>query len=113
MMQVCKFMQTCQSYINACNFEFYFRDIPTAITPNDDGINDVWNLVKLQGYSEVVVEIFDQWGTLVWRSEPGYPQPWDGRNMQGNMMPVDSYHYVISINDGSDDHAVGIVTVIR
>ena len=59
------------------------------------------------------MEIFDQWGTLVWRSEPGYPEPWDGNNMNGMEMPVDSYHYVIDLNDGSGDIVIGIVTVIR
>jgi len=96
-----------------CNTEFYFRDIPNAITANEDGVNDVWNIDKLSAYPQALVEIFDQWGTLVWRSEPGYSQPWDGRDMQGNYVPVDSYHFVITLNDRSNDRVVGIVTVIR
>ena len=99
--------------IHACDVEFYFRDIPTAITANDDGINDVWNIEKLSGYSQAVVEIFDQWGTMVWRSEPGYPDSWDGRDMKGNMVPMDSYHFVIELKDESKDFFVGYVTVIR
>lgn len=99
--------------ILACNSEFYFRNIPNAITANEDGVNDVWNIEELGAYPQAVVEIFDQWGTLVWRSEPGYSQPWDGRNMRGNYVPVDSYHYVIKLNDMSNDRVVGIVTVIR
>ena len=99
--------------IKECNTEFYFRDIPTAITANDDGVNDVWNLVKLREYSQVVVEIFDQWGTMVWKSEPGYPDPWDGRDFKGNLLPVDSYWFVFKFNDGSNDRFVGYVTVIR
>jgi len=96
-----------------CNPEFYFRDIPNAITANEDGVNDVWNIDKLGVYPQAVVEIFDQWGTLVWRSEPGYSRPWDGRDMRGNMVTVDSYHFVIELNDGSNDRYIGIVTVIR
>jgi gliding motility-associated-like protein len=99
--------------IDECNPEFYFRDIPTAITPNDDGVNDVWNLEKLSTYSQASVEIFDRWGTLVWRSEPGYSQPWDGRNMRGDLVPMDSYHFVIRLNTGSLDQITGVVTVIR
>jgi gliding motility-associated-like protein len=99
--------------IEACNVKFYFRDIPNAITANDDGVNDVWNLEKLSGYSQAVVEIFDQWGTLVWRSEPGYPDPWDGTNMNGQLVPVDSYHFVFDLNDGSNERFIGYVTVIR
>jgi len=99
--------------IEPCNIEFYFRDMPTAITTNGDGVNDVWNIEKLSGYTQAVLEIYDQWGTLVWRSEPGYPEPWDGRNMNGKLVPVDSYHFVIDFNDGSNDPLIGIVTVIH
>ena len=99
--------------IRPCNIEFYFRDMPTAITANGDGVNDVWNIEKLSGYTRAVMEIFDQWGTLVWRSEPGYPEPWDGRNMNGRLVPVDSYHFIIEFNDGSNDPLVGIVTVLH
>ena len=99
--------------IEECNSEYYFRDIPNAITANDDGVNDVWNLEKLSVYSQVVVEIFDQWGTLVWKSEPGYPDPWDGRDFKGNLLPVDSYWFVFNYNDGSNERFVGYVTVFR
>ncbi len=67
--------------IGTCNVQFYFRDIPNAITTNGDGVNDFWNIEKLDGYSQAVVEIYDQWGVFVWKSEPGYPmdgmdEPW-------------------------------------
>jgi gliding motility-associated-like protein len=99
--------------IGACNVQFYFRDIPNAITTNGDGVNDIWNIEKLNGYSQAVVEIYDQWGVFVWRSEPGYPFGWDGRTMDGNMVPVDSYHYVIYLNNVDDERIIGFVTVIR
>jgi gliding motility-associated-like protein len=101
--------------VNNCSVEFYFRDIPTAITPSDgNGLNDFWIIDILQSFSQAEVEIFDRWGTLVWRSEPGYSIPWDGRNMKGEEMPMDSYHFVIQLNTGAeDDHVTGIITVIR
>jgi len=101
--------------VNECLVEFYFRDIPTAITPSDgNGLNDYWEIEKLASYSQAVVEIFDRWGTLVWRSEPGYSTPWDGRNMKGRDMPMDSYHFVIELNTSAKkDFITGIITVIR
>lgn len=99
--------------IEACDIEAYFKGIPNAITPNGDDTNDVWNIYKLASYPEAVVEIFDRWGTLVWRSEPGYPESWDGRNMKGDLVPMDSYHYVIQFNNKENNRLVGIVTVIR
>jgi gliding motility-associated-like protein len=101
--------------VRPCSVEFYFRDIPTAITPSDgNGLNDFWIIDKLQSFSQAEVEIFDRWGNLVWRSEPGYSTPWDGRNMNGQEVPMDSYHFVIDLNTGAkDDHVTGIITVIR
>jgi gliding motility-associated-like protein len=100
--------------INKCDPSEYFRGIPNAITPSNlDGINDYWRIEKLEAYPDAVVDIFDRWGRLVWRSEPGYPTPWDGKNMNGRDVPMDSYHYVILLNFGDDDRVQGTVTVIR
>ncbi len=101
--------------VKNCSVQFYFRDIPTAITPGDgNGLNDFWEIDKLAFFSQAVVEIFDRWGTLVWRSEPGYSTPWDGRNMKGEEMPMDSYHFVIEMNTAAKhDYVTGIITVIR
>jgi gliding motility-associated-like protein len=86
---------------------------PSGITPNGDGVNDVWNIYDLRHFPQAVVEIFDQWGTLVWKSEPGYSIPWDGNTMEGRAVPVDSYHYIIHFNDGSNKRHVSYLTVIR
>jgi gliding motility-associated-like protein len=101
--------------VNACDVEFYFRDIPTAITPGiQDGKNDVWIIEKLSRYSQAEVEIFDRWGTRVWKSEPGYSIPWDGLDMRGRAVPMDSYHFLIKLNSGEKkDVITGIITVIR
>ncbi|MEE4215413.1 MAG: HYR domain-containing protein, partial [Bacteroidales bacterium] len=100
--------------IENCDINDYFSDIPTAITPsNADGVNDEWRIEKLEGFPEAVVDIYDRWGRLIWRSEPGYPDPWDGRDLRGKTVPMDSYHYVILLNFMNLDRVVGSVTVIR
>ena len=99
-------------YIEACQDKYNLHP-PSAITPNGDGVNDVWNIYRLQHFNQAEVEIFDQWGMLVWKSDPGYSRPWDGNTMEGRAVPVDSYHYVIHFNDGSDKEFVSYVTVIR
>jgi gliding motility-associated-like protein len=100
--------------IEECDIEVYFSDIPTAITPsNPDGKNDYWRIEKLEGYPYAVVDIYDRWGRLVWRSEPGYPSPWDGKDMRGREVPMDSYHFVIIPNNSDDQSIAGTITVIR
>ena len=99
--------------IDPCDVAFFFRDIPTAITPNGDGANDYWKITKIAGYSGAEIEIYSRWGTLIWKSEPGYSHPWDGKDMNGKDVPMDSYHFVIKLNDGDKGRITGIITVIK
>lgn len=98
--------------IYLCSVRDYLSNIPNAFTPNDDNVNDTWYFDESSAFPNILVEIFDRWGKLVFRSERGYPEPWDGRNMNGREMPMDSYYYVIDPGDGSDN-IEGTVTIIR
>jgi len=100
--------------IDKCDPSIFFLDISNALTPsNQDGRNDVWEIEEILAYPDAVVDIYDRWGRLIWRSEAGYPTPWDGRNMRGNEVPMDSYHYIIILNYEDNDRVIGTVTVIR
>ena len=85
--------------------------IPNAITPNDDNINDVWNIDRKELYPQIEIKIFNRWGELIWKSEKGYPKPWDGRS-NGVRLPIDSYHYIIDLHNGSKP-IVGNITIMR
>lgn len=94
--------------------------IPAAFTPNGDGINDTWeiavdpNIRNPTTIPEVVeVRIYDRWGSLVWYKEGTYI-PWDGRDLYGRVLPVDSYHYEVNyFEDRAQKTARGSVTIIR
>jgi gliding motility-associated-like protein len=85
--------------------------IPNAISPNGDLINDVWNIGLIELYPQMEIKIFNRWGEIIWRSEKGYPHPWDGRS-NGILLPVDSYHYIIDLHKGSKP-ILGNVTIVR
>jgi gliding motility-associated-like protein len=85
--------------------------IPNAISPNMDLINDVWNIRHIEQYPNVVVTIYNNWGEVVWKSERGYPRPWDGRS-NGMALPIDSYFYLIDLHNGSKPIG-GSVTIIK
>lgn len=85
--------------------------IHNAFSPNGDLINDVWNIGNKELFPRIVVTIYNRWGQLVWRSEQGYPNPWDGRS-KGIDLPVDSYHYVIDLHNGTKP-VVGHITIVR
>jgi gliding motility-associated-like protein len=85
--------------------------IPNAISPNNDLINDVWNIGLIELYPQVEISIFNRWGQPLWKSEKGYPIPWDGKS-NGVNLPIDSYHYIIDLHNGSRP-IIGNVTIVR
>jgi gliding motility-associated-like protein len=86
-------------------------EIPNAISPNGDLINDVWNIGLKELYPSMEVIVFNRWGETIWRSEKGYPRPWDGTS-NGTPLPIDSYHYIINLHNGTKP-IVGNVTIVR
>lgn len=70
--------------------------IPTAFTPNGDGINDTWELFNITANLEVF--IYNRWGELIFYSY-GYTTPWDGKR-NGSALPIGMYAYRIKSSDG-------------
>ena len=44
-------------------------EIYTAFTPNGDGYNEVWNIIGIDEYPNSIVQIFNSWGTKVFKSK--------------------------------------------
>lgn len=85
--------------------------IPNTITPNGDGDNDTWVYEKFMA-SNVDIQIFDRWGRKVFQSKNGLPPGgWDGTS-NGRELPMDSYYYIINLNDGTGT-VKGTITIIR
>jgi gliding motility-associated-like protein len=84
--------------------------VPNAFTPNNDGINDTWDIKYLNAYPNAVVEIFNRLGSKVFLSY-GYSASWDGR-FNGADLPVGTYYYIISPNSGRKP-VTGYLTIIR
>jgi gliding motility-associated-like protein len=94
--------------------------ISNAFSPNNDTYNDTWEIeagdpanpvpVK-EMYPSAIMEVYTRWGTLVFRSEPGYPSPWDG-SYKGRPLPLDSYYYVFNPKNGKR-LLKGTVTIVK
>ena len=52
-------------------------EIPSAFTPNDDGINDFWVLPNVAIFSSVKVTVFDRFGNRVY-DNANYQNDWNG-----------------------------------
>jgi len=83
--------------------------VATAITPNSDGINDEWVIGGLEYFPNVLVQVYNRWGQLVFESR-GYPTRWDGR-FNGNRLPIADYYYVITFEESGLDTMTGTVTI--
>jgi gliding motility-associated-like protein len=99
-------------------------NIPTAFTPNDDEANNYWEIRYLTEngaevrFNEVYpvgeMKIYDRLGNLVYHCSGGCPEDWNGEDMHGRRLPVDTYYFVIDLNNGNgNDMIKGIVTIIR
>ncbi|OFX85281.1 MAG: hypothetical protein A2W99_15070 [Bacteroidetes bacterium GWF2_33_16] len=91
----------------------YCVDIPSAFSPNGDGINDVWKIKDMEElYPNADIEVFDRSGKRVFFSR-GYGESkyWDG-TFNGKALPMDSYFYIIYLKNGLG-RISGTVTIIR
>ena len=86
-------------------------EIPNAFSPNGDGINDYWEIGLMELYPNAVIEIFNRWGKVVFKSGKGYDPPWYG-SYKGRPLPVDSYFYFIDLKNGTKP-LDGHVTIVR
>jgi len=87
---------------------------PNTFSPNNDGINDVWDIPFLVDFPNNNVLIYNRWGNIVFEMNGySYLKSWNGLR---NGMPVDegSYYYHIDLRDPFIDSPItGVLTVIR
>lgn len=87
--------------------------IPTMITPNGDGKNDLFIIKDLNAlYPNATVKIVNRWGNLVFKST-GYAEPWNGTYMNdGKASPMGTYYYRILIPEDNKE-ITGTISIIR
>ncbi len=92
--------------------DFY---IPNGFSPNGDGFNDVFYIPDFNTYTNITVNIFSEWGQLVYQSSD-YQNNWNGEanagNMKGKILDSGTYYYSFSIK-GLDKIITGYVYLNR
>jgi gliding motility-associated-like protein len=86
-------------------------EIPTVITPNNDGANDTWKIKNIDLFPNAEVFVYNRWGELVFNSKNLSANQWNG-TYKGRLLPTDSYHYILHLNDGSKPKS-GVISIIR
>jgi gliding motility-associated-like protein len=67
--------------------------IPSAFTPNGDGVNESFEIKAECRDFEFTLDIFNRWGAHLYR-QTDLNQPWDGR-VNGQVVPNGIYTYRI------------------
>ena len=74
--------------------------LTNVITPNNDGINDVWDLSRvLANYPDAEVEVYNRYGKLIKAFGQFEEFKWDGK-INGQPISTDNYWYKIDLKNG-------------
>jgi len=86
--------------------------VPTAFTPNYDGLNDVF-VITAEHFTLTSLRIFNRWGEVVFQTTD-ITEGWDGTH-NNRALPIGTYVYLISGNDpkGKAVKYQGNVTVVK
>ena len=96
---VCLPMIKCGSSDTAC-CQFGNLIIPNGITPNEDGINDVFKIVNSVCCSYISIKIFNRWGNIVYQNDD-YKNDWKGENNSGQRLVQGTYFVLLELPNGS------------
>jgi len=84
--------------IDTCILELM---IPDGFSPNDDGINDDFNIVNINElFPNFKLIVFNRYGKELYVGDASSPR-WNGTSKNGDgVLPVGVYFYVLEFNDG-------------
>ncbi|HMO61190.1 MAG TPA: gliding motility-associated C-terminal domain-containing protein [Ferruginibacter sp.] len=71
--------------------------IPTAFSPNGDGLNDTWRIDGLLAYPKAVIAVYNRFGQIVFEGSAN--SSWDGR-IKNQPAAAGTYVYYINLNNG-------------
>ncbi|MCB0735483.1 MAG: gliding motility-associated C-terminal domain-containing protein, partial [Bacteroidetes bacterium] len=86
--------------------------VPNAFTPNQDGLNELWNLVPVF-VKEYHLKVYDRWGSKVFDTEDKHAD-WDGF-IRGVQTANSVYIYTVRYTgwDRSVHYQKGTVTLLK
>jgi len=91
---------------------FVFKDVfvPSAFTPNNDGLNDTWNIPALNAFPGFILSVYNRYGQLVYQNKD-INIPWDGK-LKGQAQASGVYVYYLDLKVPGGKRK-GTVTIIR
>ena len=91
---------------------FVFKDVfvPSAFTPNNDGLNDTWNIPALNAFPGFILSVYNRYGQLVYQNRD-INIPWDGK-FKGQLQSSGVYVYYLDLKVPGGKRK-GTLTLIR
>jgi gliding motility-associated-like protein len=86
-----------------------------VFSPNNDGINDIWEIKNINIYPSALVEIYSKSGKQVYRRrnyQNSIKDAFKGIDMHGNILPSATYYYIINLEERNDVFK-GTLTIVR
>lgn len=80
------------------------------ITPNSDGINDLFVVMDVAAYGQCAINIYNIWNEEIYSSTK-YNNDWDGKNSSGKDLDAGAYFYVLKCDDKPE--TTGTVNILR
>ena len=76
--------------------------LPSAMSPNGDGLNDAFFIMGIEGAPSNALSITNRWGNVVYETVD-YTNDWEGTNKNGENLPEGVYFVVFEV-DGGEQH---------
>lgn len=112
----------CKGYdtltVRPCDLASILGEYQNYITPNGDGSHDTWEINNLHLFGRAKVEIFDRQGRLVHKFDgevyDEHTVIWDGTDIRTRKtVPMDSYFFVLTVEQSGVPPLTGNISVIR
>lgn len=99
-----------QTFAVTVRDDFQAIKATNLLSPNGDGINDLWKVDNIDMYPGNVVTVFDRGGRVLY-SKKGYDNSWNG-TVNGVALAEGTYYYVIDFGSGKLKQK-GFITLLR
>ena len=86
-----------------------------AFSPNDDDINEFWEIKNINLYPEAIVSVYNRNGHEVFRRRNynnAISESFGGKDQNGQPLSSGTYYYIIDLQNG-DNVFKGTVTIMR
>ncbi len=84
--------------------------IPNSFSPNNDGINDKWEIKNINIFKDCEVKIYNRWGNIIY-FQTGEFESWDGKVNDTNVISG-TYFYEIKLKNSVNSILTGQLYVL-